>query len=107
MRVQCLRREDPLEEEMATPPVFLTGKSHGQRGQAGYRAWGRQESALSPHAHVRNSEERTVSTLVQKPRCTGWWLSKQGCLEMREGLLSGCYNDCKTHLVPGRRGQKG
>ena len=22
----------PLEEEMATTPVFLTGKSHGQRG---------------------------------------------------------------------------
>ena len=29
--VQSLGREDPLEEEMATHPVFLPGKSHGQR----------------------------------------------------------------------------
>ena len=30
-----LDQEDPLEKEMATP-VFLPGKSHGQRGPAGY-----------------------------------------------------------------------
>ena len=29
-RVQSLGREDPLEKEMATPPVFLPGESHGQ-----------------------------------------------------------------------------
>ena len=28
--------EDPLEEEMATTPVFMPGKSHGQRGLAVY-----------------------------------------------------------------------
>ena len=28
-------REDPLEKEMATTPVFLPGKSHGQRSLAG------------------------------------------------------------------------
>ena len=26
-----LGQEDPLEKEMATTPVFLPGKSHGQR----------------------------------------------------------------------------
>ena len=26
--------EDPLEEDMATTPVFLLGKSHGQRSLA-------------------------------------------------------------------------
>ena len=31
--------EDPLEEEMATPPVFLQGESRGQRSLAGYRLW--------------------------------------------------------------------
>ena len=31
--------EDPLEEEMATLPVFLLGKSHGQRGLVGYCPW--------------------------------------------------------------------
>ena len=31
MQLQCLGREDPLEEGMATTPVFLPGESHGQR----------------------------------------------------------------------------
>ena len=29
---------------MATSPVFLPGKSHGQRSLAGYSPWGRKES---------------------------------------------------------------
>ena len=33
--------EDPLEKEMA--PVFLPGKSHGQRVLAGYSPWGHKE----------------------------------------------------------------
>ena len=32
--------EDFLEEEMAPTPVFLPGKSHGQRILAGYSPWG-------------------------------------------------------------------
>ena len=28
--------EDPLEKEMATPPVFLPGESYGRRSLAGY-----------------------------------------------------------------------
>ena len=35
-----LGREVPLEEEMAIIPVFLPGKSHGQRSLAGYSPWG-------------------------------------------------------------------
>ena len=31
MGVQSLGQEDPLEEEMATTPVFLPGEFHGQR----------------------------------------------------------------------------
>ena len=30
-RVQSLGWDDPLEKEMATTPVFLSEKSHGQR----------------------------------------------------------------------------
>ena len=29
-------QEDPLEESMATTPVFLPGESHGQRSLVGY-----------------------------------------------------------------------
>ena len=38
--VQFLRREDPLEKEMATTPVFLPGESHRQRNLVGYSPWG-------------------------------------------------------------------
>ena len=34
--VQSLDQDDPLEEGMANTPVFLSGKSHGQRGLVGY-----------------------------------------------------------------------
>ena len=40
MRVWSLGREDPLEEEMQPTPVFLPGKSHGQRSLVGYSPWG-------------------------------------------------------------------
>ena len=42
--VQFLGREDPLEKEMASTPVLLPGKSHGQRSLVGYSPWGRKES---------------------------------------------------------------
>ena len=38
--VQSLGWEDPLEKEMATHPVFLPGKFHGQRSLEGYSPWG-------------------------------------------------------------------
>ena len=34
-QVLSLSQEDPLEEEMATSPVFLPGESHGQRSLVG------------------------------------------------------------------------
>ena len=39
MWVQSLGWEEPLEKEMATTPVFLPGKSYGQRRLAGYSLW--------------------------------------------------------------------
>ena len=35
-QVRSLGQEDPLEKEMATHPVFLPEKSHGQRSLVGY-----------------------------------------------------------------------
>jgi len=43
-QVQSLSQEDPLEEEMATHPVFLPRKSHGQRSLAGYSPKGCKQS---------------------------------------------------------------
>ena len=36
MWVQSLGWEDPLEEEIATHPVFLPGKFHGQKNMEDY-----------------------------------------------------------------------
>ena len=35
-----LGQEDALEKEIATHPVLLWGKCHGQRSLAGYSSWG-------------------------------------------------------------------
>ena len=44
MQVQSLGQEDPLEEGMATIPVFLPGESRGQRSLVGCCPWGHTES---------------------------------------------------------------
>ena len=50
MQAQALGQEHPLEEEMATPLVFLQEKSHGQRNLQGYKLWGHKESETTEHA---------------------------------------------------------
>ena len=60
-RVRSLGREDLLEKEMVTTPVFLPGKSHGQRSLVGYCPWGRKESDTTEplhHHHHCNSPAR-------------------------------------------------
>ena len=53
-RVQSLGREGPLEKGLATLPVFLPGKSHGQRSLWGYIEWGRKELDMTEQlsAHI-------------------------------------------------------
>ena len=56
-QVQSLGQEDPLENKMATHPVFLPGESHGQKNLVGYSPWGRKEldttEQLHTHTHTR------------------------------------------------------
>ena len=35
-QVQSLGQEDPLKKEMANPPIFFRGESHGRKSQVGY-----------------------------------------------------------------------
>ena len=60
MQVQSLGQEDSLEKEMAITPVFLPGKSYGQRSLVGYSPrspWSLKDSdmteRLSTHTHTQ------------------------------------------------------
>ena len=48
-QVQSLGQEDTLEEKMATTPVFLPGKSCGQRSLVGSSPWGQKKSDITEH----------------------------------------------------------
>ena len=63
-RVLSLGWEDPLEKEMAIPtPVFLPGKSHGQRNLVSYSPWGHKESDTTEqlHFHLLATEQHQHS----------------------------------------------
>ena len=51
IQVQSLDWEDLLEKEMAPMPLFLPGKSHGQRNLIGYGSWGCKESDSTELLH--------------------------------------------------------
>ena len=42
-QVQPLDREDPRGRKWQPTPVFLPGKSHGQKSLAGYSPWGSKQ----------------------------------------------------------------
>ena len=47
--VRSQDEEDPVQEGMAATPVFLVGKSHGQRSLTGYGPWGHKELDTTEH----------------------------------------------------------
>ena len=50
-QVRSLGREDPLEKEMATHSILLSGKFHGLRSLAGYSPWDHKESDTTERLH--------------------------------------------------------
>ena len=48
MRVQSVVRKIPWKRKWQPTPVFLTGKSHGQRRLVGYSLWGRKRQTSKP-----------------------------------------------------------
>jgi len=46
-RVPSLVGEDPWRRKWQPPPVFLPGKSHGQRSLVGSNPWGRKDSNMT------------------------------------------------------------
>ena len=56
-QVQFLGWEEPCSREWQPPPVFLPGKSHGQRSLVGYSPWvAKSRTQLATehtHTHLR------------------------------------------------------
>ena len=68
-------RLDFMEKEWQHPPVFLTGKSHGQRSLAGYSPWGCKGQAVtnnnfSPKDHVEMLAIRNKSRIKTAVTCS-------------------------------------
>ena len=64
---------------MATPPVFLSGESHGQGSLVGYGSWGHKESdTTETHSSLRDL------TRGQRERLGKEALWKEGCEKGKE-----------------------
>ena len=49
-----------LQKAWPPTPVFLPGKSHGQRSPAGYSPWGHKELGMTVHSHTSLPLKREV-----------------------------------------------
>ena len=47
-------RKIPWRREWLPTPVFMPGKSHGQRSLAGYRPWGHKELDMTEQLSIVN-----------------------------------------------------
>ena len=60
-------------EEMATTPVFLPGKFHGQRSLVGYSPWACKESDMTgarAHTHTHtHTHTKKAGTWTETERC--------------------------------------
>ena len=68
-------RKIPWSRKWPPIPVFLPGKSHGQRSLEGYSPWARKELDMTDSAHTQHLMECMVSELVNE-RIHGiftWW----------------------------------
>ena len=61
-RVQCLDQEDPWSWQPT--PVFLSGKSHEQRGLAAYSPWDHKESDTTERLNTYSSANQPLNSRV-------------------------------------------
>ena len=69
MWVQSLGREDPLEEAWPPTPVFLPGKSHGQRSQV----------VCSPQGHKESDTTQYTGMVHGTLTASSWPPLESGC----------------------------
>ena len=58
----------PWKRAWQATPVFLPGKSHGQRSLAGYSPWGRKELDTTEHACKKGDSESSKKKILGKQR---------------------------------------
>ena len=62
-QVGSLGQEDPQKKKWQPTPVFLTGKSHGQRSLKGYSPWNCKESDKTEPLNMRFSDFKFMWSL--------------------------------------------
>ena len=63
---RSLGQKDPLEEETATHPVFLSGKFRGQRSLVGFATTGCKELDMTEHAYIENHTWLKLFSVIQR-----------------------------------------
>ena len=84
----------PWRGKWQPTPVFLPGKSHGQKSLVGYSPWGRKEldttERLSAHAHTHTHTHTRSCASLYSP--SSKWFHDALCVaQQKKGTRNGCY----------------
>ena len=113
----------PWRREWHTIPVFLPGKSHGQRGLAGYTPWGRKESDMSEQLNNNNNKKQHIylyryiwgsiyikTKIVASGPITSWQIDEKTVETVTDFFWSStitadgyCSHEIKRRLLLGRK----
>ena len=74
--------EESLEDSIQPTPVFLSGKSYGQKNLAGYSPWDRIESGMAEQGSTQyilrtNLQNLQAITLARIEKTTPGWQGKE------------------------------
>ena len=88
--VRSLGLENPLENGMATTPVFLPGESHGQRSLVGCSPWDRKESITTERVALGGDTHHFLSQLIDQTSSQGYIPHHVHVLNERGAGNTGC-----------------
>ena len=73
----------PWRRKWQPTPVFLPGKSYGQRSLAGYSPWGREESNMTECTHIHTHPKMCdLDRNVYSKKLSEWKLHRKNLLTM-------------------------
>ena len=58
--------KSPWSRKWQDTPIFLPGKSYGQRGLEGYSLWGHKESDMAEHTHTTHTYTQKIINIILK-----------------------------------------